>query len=207
MRRATSSARWRAERSRSRCLATSGATSWPAPTSSSSNSPVWGTPSLDCGPQDRGNRESMAERNGNGDAPQTPTQIQRRGWGKVLKRTVKEFRDDNLTDWATALTYYGVLALFPALIALVSVIGLVGQSTVDALISNIQAIPGAGDAKNIIINAIKNISSHRGAAGLAFILGLAIALWSASSYVGAFIRASNAIYEVGEGRPFYRLRP
>jgi membrane protein len=149
----------------------------------------------------------MAQRNGNGNAPQTPTQIQRRGWGKVLKRTVKEFRDDNLTDWAAALTYYGVLALFPALIALVSIIGLVGQSTVDALISNIQAIPGAGDAKNIIINAIKNISSHRGAAGLAFILGLAIALWSASSYIGAFIRASNAIYEVGEGRPFYRLRP
>jgi membrane protein len=149
----------------------------------------------------------MAQRNGNGDAPQTPTQIQPRGWGKVLKRTVKEFRDDNLTDWAAALTYYGVLALFPALIALVSIIGLVGQSTVDALISNIQAIPGAGDAKNIIINAIKNISSHRGAAGVAFILGLAIALWSASSYIGAFIRASNAIYEVGEGRPFYRLRP
>src|SRR3954467_21010 len=143
----------------------------------------------------------MANRNGNGNgdgaAPEGPTDIRGRGWWAVIKRTVKEFRDDNLTDWAAALTYYGVLALFPALIALVSVIGLVGQSTVDALISNIQAIPGAGDAKNIIINAIKNISSHRGAAGLAFILGLAIARLPASSYVGAFIRASNAIYEVG----------
>jgi membrane protein len=149
----------------------------------------------------------MAHRNGNGSAPDSPTDIKGRSWGKVLKRTFKEFRKDNLTDWAAALTYYGVLALFPALIALVSIVGLLGQSTVDALISNIQAIPGAGQAKSIIISAIKNISSHRSQAGLVFILGLALALWSASSYVGAFIRASNAIYETGEGRPFYKLRP
>jgi membrane protein len=149
----------------------------------------------------------MAIRNGNGVAPESPTDIKRRGWGKVLKRTVKEFQQDNLTDWAAALTYYGVLALFPALIALVSIVGLLGHSTVDALISNIQSIPGATDAKKIIVGAIKNISSHRSQAGAAFIIGLALALWSASSYVGAFIRASNAIYETGEGRPFYKLRP
>jgi membrane protein len=149
----------------------------------------------------------MARTNGNGDAPDAPTDVQRRNWGQVLKRTVKEFREDNLTDWAAALTYYAVLALFPALIALVSIVGLLGQSTVDSLISNIQAIPGAADAKNIVISAIKNISNHKSQAGIAFIIGIAIALWSASSYVGAFIRASNAIYETGEGRPFYRLRP
>ena len=145
--------------------------------------------------------------NGNGVAPESPADIQGRSWGKVLKRTIKEFRDDNLTDWAAALTYYGVLALFPALIALVSIVGLLGQSTVDSLVSNIQAIPGAPDAKKIIVNAIKDISSHGSQAGIAFVVGLALALWSASSYVGAFIRASNAIYETGEGRPFYRLRP
>ena len=149
----------------------------------------------------------MGTRNGNGDAPDSPTDIKGRHWGQVLKRTVKEFREDNLTDWAAALTYYGVLALFPALIALVSIVGLLGQSTVNSLISNIQAIPGAPDAKNIVISAIKNISTHKSQAGIAFIIGIAIALWSASSYVGAFIRASNAIYETGEGRPFYRLRP
>jgi membrane protein len=148
----------------------------------------------------------MADRNGNA-APEGPTDIGRRSWGKVLKRTFKEFREDNLTDWAASLTYYGVLALFPALIALVSIVGLLGQSTVDSLVSNIQSIPGAPDVKKIIVNAIKDISRHGSQASVAFVLGLALALWSASSYVGAFIRASNAIYETGEGRPFYKLRP
>jgi membrane protein len=149
----------------------------------------------------------MAKRGSNGAAPGSPTDIRPRNWGAVFKRTVKEFRDDNLTDWAAALTYYGLLALFPALIALVSIVGLLGQSTVDALVSNIQAIPAAGSGKKIILDAIDNISNHRSQAGLAFVLGLALALWSASSYVGAFIRASNAIYEKDEGRPFYKLRP
>jgi membrane protein len=144
---------------------------------------------------------------GHGTPPDGPSDIGRRGWVTVLKRTVKEFREDNLTDWAAALTYYGVLALFPALIALVSVVGLLGQSTVDSLVSNIQAIPGAGSSKKIIINAINDISGRKSAASLAFVLGLALALWSASAYVGAFMRASNAIYEKEEGRPFYKLRP
>src|SRR5215208_209827 len=152
-------------------------------------------------------QQRTANGNGDGAAPEAPTDIKRRGWGSVLKRTVKEFRDDNLTDWAAALTYYGVLALFPALIALISIVGLLGQSTINGLKSNIQEIPAAGQAKQIILNAITDISSHRGAAGIALIVGLALALWSASGYVGAFMRASNAIYETPEGRPFYRLRP
>src|SRR3954451_19179341 len=127
-------------------------------------------------------------RDGNGATPDNPTDVSGRGWGQVLKRTFKEFREDNLTDWAAALTYYGVLALFPALIALVSIVGLLGQSTINGLKSNIQAIPAAGQAKQIILNAITDISSHRGAAGLALIVGLALALWSASGYVGAFMR-------------------
>jgi membrane protein len=149
----------------------------------------------------------MARKNGNGDTPEGPTGLGGRSWAAVLKRTIKEFREDNLTDSAAALTYYSVLALFPALIALISIVGLLGQSTVNSLKTNIQSIPAAGQAKHIIINAITDISSHRGAAGLAFILGLALALWSASGWVGAFMRASNAIYETPEGRPFYRLRP
>ncbi|HEX6712995.1 MAG TPA: YihY/virulence factor BrkB family protein [Thermoleophilaceae bacterium] len=151
----------------------------------------------------------MADRNahGNGAAPEGPTDIPRRQWGTVLKRTVKEFRRDNLTDWAAALTYYGVLALFPALIALVSIVGLLGKSTVDDLKQNIGAIPSAGQAKDIILKTIDSLASQPSAAGIAFVIGLAIALWSASGYVGAFIRASNAIYETGEGRPFYKLRP
>ena len=149
----------------------------------------------------------MARGNGNSVAPRGPTDLQGRSWLAVVKRTVKEFRADNLTDWAAALTYYGVLALFPALIALVSIVGLLGQSTIDSLKANIEAIPAAGDAKDIILRTIDSIAANRGAAGLAFVLGLVIALWSASAYVGAFIRASNAIYERDEGRPFYKLRP
>jgi membrane protein len=141
------------------------------------------------------------------DSTTGPTDLSRRSWLGVLKRTVAEFREDNLTDWAAALTYYGVLALFPALIALVSIVGLVGKATVNDLKENIGEIPAAGQAKDIILNTIDNLSSHPSAAGIAFVLGLAIALWSASGYVGAFIRASNAIYEIDEGRPFYKLRP
>jgi membrane protein len=125
----------------------------------------------------------------------------------AFKGAVKEFREDNMTDWAAALTYYGVLALFPALVALVSIVGLLGDSTIESLKSNIEAIPAAGEAKKIILDTINNLAAHKSAAGIAFIVGLAIALWSASSYVGAFIRASNAIYETSEGRPFYKLRP
>lgn len=146
----------------------------------------------------------MSEKHGNGSAPDNPTQV---SWGRVLKRTLKEFREDNLTDWAAALTYYGVLSLFPALIALVSILGFLGQSTTNGLIANVEAIPSAGAAKDIVVNTIKNLSDKPSAAGVAFVIGLAIALWSASNYVGAFMRASNQIYEVREGRGFFKLRP
>ena len=139
-------------------------------------------------------------------APESPTKIPRRGWWSVLKRTASEFRDDNLTDWAAALTYYGVLAMFPALIALVSILGLVGESATQPLIDNLTALTPS-TAGDIIEDAIENMTSSRGAAGLALAVGIAAALWSASGYVGGFSRASNAIYEVEEGRPFWKLKP
>jgi membrane protein len=139
-------------------------------------------------------------------APQEPTDLGGRSWLGVVKRTVREFRDDNLTDWAAALTYYGVLALFPALIVLVSILGLIGQSATQPLLDNLGKLaPGA--ANDVVSGAVRQISANQGAAGVAFVFGLATALWSASSYVGAFIRASNAIYEMEEGRPFWKLRP
>src|SRR3954469_10104287 len=149
----------------------------------------------------------MTRKNGNGDSPEGPTRLGGRRWAAVLKRTIKEFREDNLTDSAAALTYYSVLALFPALIALVSIVGLLGKSTVDSLIANIKSIQAPGPAKTIVLNTVNNLASHKSAAGIALIVGLALALWSASGYVGAFIRASNAIYETREGRKFYKLRP
>jgi membrane protein len=124
----------------------------------------------------------------------------------VLKRTVTEFRQDNLTDWAAALTYYGVLAIFPAIIALVSILGLVGTSATQPLLDNLGKV-APGPAKTILTSAIENLQKSRGTAGIAFVIGLAAALWSASGYVAAFMRASNAIYDVEEGRPIWKTLP
>ncbi len=141
-----------------------------------------------------------------GRAPDSPTDLGGTSKKDTLKRTFKEFSADNITDWAAALTYYGVQALFPALIALVSIIGLVGSSATDPLIENIGKV-APGPAKEILTSAIKGLASSKGAAGFAFILGLLLALNSASSYVAAFTRASNAIYDVEEGRPVWKLKP
>src|SRR5215204_3687613 len=126
--------------------------------------------------------------------------------GGALKRTIREFREDNLTDWAAALTYYGVLAIFPALIVLVSVLGLIGQSATQPLIDNLGTV-APGPAKQIVTDAIRNIEGSQGAAGVFFVVGLLAALWSASSYIAAFMRASNAIYDMPEGRPIWKTLP
>jgi len=138
--------------------------------------------------------------------PDQPTELRGRGWWHALKRTVREFKEDNLTDWAAALTYYGVLAIFPALIVLVSVLGLIGSSATQPLIDNLGAV-APGPAKEIFTNAIENLQGNQGAAGVAFVIGLLGALWSASGYVAAFMRASNAIYDIEEGRPIWKTLP
>jgi membrane protein len=126
----------------------------------------------------------------------------------VLRRTATEFSEDNLTDWAAALTYYGLLALFPALIALVSIVGLFAdpQSTTQKLTEVVTQI-GPSSAADTFSGPIESITSNRSTAGILFVVGLVGALWSASGYVGAFMRASNVIYETPEGRPVWRLRP
>ena len=138
--------------------------------------------------------------------PGTATRSADGSWPAVLKRTVKGFSNDNLTDWAAALTYYGVLAIFPALIVLVSVLGLVGSSATQPLIDNLGKV-APGPAKEIFTSAIKNLQGSQGAAGVLFVVGLAGALWSASAYVAAFMRASNAIYDMPEGRPVWKTLP
>jgi membrane protein len=126
----------------------------------------------------------------------------------TLRRVYAEFREDNLTDWAAALTYYGLLSLFPALIALVSLIGLVGDpETTTRKVTEVIAEIGPESAAETFSGPVESIASNRGTAGFAFVLGLAVALWSASGYVGAFIRASNLIYATEESRPFWKLRP
>ena len=139
-------------------------------------------------------------------APDAPTELSGTTWKETIKRTVSEFREDGLTDWAAALTYYGVLAIFPALIALVSIIGLAGSSASDPLLDNLTQL-APGPAQEIATNAIQTISESQGSAGIALLIGIAGALYSASGYVGAFSRASNDIWEVEEGRPFWKLKP
>ena len=126
----------------------------------------------------------------------------------TLKRTVTEFSEDNLSDFAGALTYYGLLAMFPALIALVGLIGLVGdpQSTTKTITQIVSKI-GPSSAAQTFAGPIRSITAHKATAGIVGLAGIAAALWSASGYVGAFIRASNVIYETPEGRPIWKLRP
>jgi membrane protein len=136
----------------------------------------------------------------------SPAQIPTSSWPGVLKRTVAEFRDHNLTDWAAALTYYSILGIFPALLVLVSLLGLVGESATRPLVDNLQAL-APGPAQEIFTSAFRNLEDTRRTAGVLFAVALVAALWSASNYVGAFMRASNAIYEMEEGRPVYKTLP
>jgi membrane protein len=140
------------------------------------------------------------------EAPRKPTDVRVKAWGGVLKRIVRAFRKDNLTDWAAALTYYAVLSIFPALVVMVSILGLAGDSATQSVLDNLNQL-GPGPATDIVSGAIREIGSSQGTAGVALIIGLVAALWSASGYIGAFSRASNVIYEVEEGRPFWKLRP
>jgi len=139
-------------------------------------------------------------------APESPPQLPARSWLGTLKRTGKGFQDDNLTDWAAALTYYGVLSIFPALIALVSILGLIGRSVTQPLLHNLTSA-APGPARQIFTNAINGLEQSKGAAGVLMVVGIATAIWSASGYVGGFMRASNAIYEMEEGRPIWKTRP
>jgi membrane protein len=122
----------------------------------------------------------------------------------TLKRTVKEFSEDNLTDWAAALTYYGVLALFPALIALLSIVGLLTDPR--TLTDAITAVVPQSAAEDLT-PVIEQIAGNTGTAGFGLVIGLALAIWSASGYVGAFTRAANVVYETPEGRKIWKLKP
>jgi membrane protein len=139
-------------------------------------------------------------------APAKPTDLARGDWWAAVKRAVREFKTDNLTDWAAALTYYATLSIFPGLLVLLSVLGLAGQSTTDALIDNVgQAAPGS--VRQIVITAILELRTGRDTAGITAVIGIAAAVWSASGYIAAFIRAANAIYDVPEGRPVWKTLP
>jgi membrane protein len=136
----------------------------------------------------------------------TPTDLPKRSWWGAVKRTFKEFTDDNLLDWAAALTYYSVLSLFPAVVVLASLVGLIGKSATEPLIENLQQL-APGQTKDMLVDVIRQLEGSAGIAGPAAVIGLLSALWAASGYIGGFIRASNAIYEVEEGRPVWKTIP
>ena len=110
----------------------------------------------------------------------------------ILKRTVSEFREDNMPDWAAALTYYGLLSLFPALIALISLVGLFGDPrTITDQLTQIVSDIGPDTAADTFTGPIESITENRETSGILLVVGLLIALWSASGYIGAFMRAAN----------------
>ena len=142
----------------------------------------------------------------NGGTPEKPSSLRAGSWFGVFKRTIREFSADNITDWAAALTYYGVLAIFPAIIALVSILGLIGHSATQPLLTNLGKL-APGSVHDILASAITGLQHSRGAAGVLFFVGIGGAIWSASGYIAAFMRASNAIYDIEEGRPFFITLP
>ncbi|MBG0826369.1 YihY/virulence factor BrkB family protein [Planomonospora sp. ID67723] len=141
-----------------------------------------------------------------GASPDGPTELPGHSWWGVLKRTAKEFQQDKLTDWAAALTYYAVLSIFPALLAAVSLLGLFGESATQPLIDNLGAL-APGPAREILHTVLVTLQNSQRGAGVATIIGIAVALWSASGYVAAFMRAANIMYEMPEGRPIWKTLP
>lgn len=138
--------------------------------------------------------------------PDSPTDVTKPSWKYIAKKTLREFSKDQCPDLAAALTYYSVLSIFPALLALVSLLGIFGdaQKTTAALLDIVQGI-APGETVKTLRPVVEDLSSSS-AAGFTLILGLLTALWSASGYVGAFGRAMNRVYETDEGRPFLKLR-
>ncbi|MDQ1582985.1 MAG: rane protein [Microbacteriaceae bacterium] len=139
--------------------------------------------------------------------PQTPAQMEKPSWKYVFRKSIREFGSDQCTDIAAALTYYGVLSIFPALVALVSLLGVTGQGekATSAILAILQDV-APGSTANLLRGPLQQFADSP-AAGFALIGGIVIAIWSASAYVGAFSRAMNRVYEIDEGRPIWKLKP
>jgi membrane protein len=139
--------------------------------------------------------------------PDGPKEVRKPSWKLILRKTVREFGTDQCSDIAASLTYYAVLSIFPALIALVSLLGVVGQGkkAVSALLDILTEV-APGSTASVLRGPLEQFASSP-AAGFALVSGIVVAIWSASGYVGAFSRGMNRIYEIDEGRPFWKLKP
>jgi membrane protein len=141
-----------------------------------------------------------------GNVPDDPTDLSGGSWREAAKRTLKEYKADDLQDRAAALTYFGIQSIFPGLLVLVSLLALLGKPVTQPLINSLgKAAPAS--VRNIITDNVTNLQHSHNASGIVGIVAIALALWSASNYVAAFMRASNAIYDVPEGRPIWKTAP
>ena len=157
--------------------------------------------------QSSSTREQTAPDPDDSRKPDSPDDLHKRSWGYVLKKTLREFGSDQCTDLAASLTYYAVLAIFPGLLAVVSLLGIFGQAetTTKAMLDLLSQL-GSASVADTLRGPIEELAGSQ-AAGFAFVAGVLGALWSASGYVGGFGRAMNRIYNIDEGRPSWKLRP
>jgi membrane protein len=138
----------------------------------------------------------------------SPVALPRGSWGGTLKRTALGFKQDKLNHWGAALTYYAVLSLFPAIIVLVSLVGLFADpERVTKVLTDTVSQLGPSTAADTFQGPIESLTGSRGTAGIMLLVGVVSALWAASGYVSAFADASNSIYDVEEARPFWKLKP
>jgi membrane protein len=167
-----------------------------------------GHPTDPSGGQDRAHLDDrLPDRPTALEGPPGPTALGKRSWWQVLKRTGKQFSEDDLTDWAAALTYFGMLSLFPGLLVLISALRLTGRATTRKVLDNITGL-APGPVRGTLTSAVSDLQqSQQSTAGILAVVGPAGALWSASGYIGAFMRACNAIYDVPEGRPAWKTLP
>jgi membrane protein len=148
-----------------------------------------------------------ADRPGAAEAPPEDLRhIPKSGWRNILRRSVRQIKHDQVTDHAAALTYFGVLAIFPGLLVLISILGLLGDATVKKVLDNLHQL-APGGVNSFLRTVIEQVQGRHTSAGIAAIVGIVIALWSASGYVAAFMRAMNNIYGIDEGRPIWRTAP
>jgi YihY family inner membrane protein len=139
-------------------------------------------------------------------APDRPTKLPKRSWWAVLKGTVREFQADELADRAAALTYYGVLSLFPALLVLVSLLGIAGKSATQQVLDNIEKL-APSSTRDIIGDTVRQLQAPGDLGSIVAVIGIVVAVWSASGYIAAFIRSANVVYDMPEGRPVWKVLP
>jgi membrane protein len=160
----------------------------------------------DSTPRDQAPEDTTAQADGRADAPNDPTDLGGGSWLAAGKRALQEYKADDLQDRAAALTYFGIQSIFPGLLVLVSLLGILGKSVTQPLVSNLgKAVPSS--VHKIILSDVTHLQRSHAASGIIGIVGIVLALWSASNYVAGFMRASNAIYDVPEGRPIWKTAP